>query len=201
MSIINAAIALLALGLLAPLASAAPAAAKTSSPDGTPAFTTADALQQVFLDQAEVDRATALIRSQAGLKRYLAITPEAPLNRLPAGIKHSFIKRLTFTQAGLGSYSYAGLADHLSIAEIYQTLSLFGVQKSIGAIPGLRARNETDRKIATLSFENCDQMGPEGNPTCPAKTKTDHVCADDWLGDGYKCHYSFGDVCTSSCGK
>lgn len=73
----------------------------------------------------------------------------------------------------------------------------------MGAIPRLKSKGESEQMIATLSFDNCDHTGPEGSPTCPGKpkTKTDHVCADDWLGDGYKCHYSFGDVCTSSCGK
>lgn len=165
-------------------------------------FTVSDALRQVYLDQAEVDRVTAIVRSKADLERYLAHTPTAPLNRLPSQIKHGFIEHLVFTKAGLGSYSYAGLKDYLSASEIYQTLSLFGVQKSIGEIPGLQARNETEKMIASLSFENCDQMGPEGSPTCPGKdTKPDNVCADDGLGDGYKCQYSFGDICTSACGK
>ena len=102
----------------------------------------------------------------------------------------------------MGSYSYLGLTDHLSTSDIYQTLGLLGAQKSIGGIPHLKTGNETDKMIATLSFDNCDQMGPEGSPTCPGRTtKPDNVCGDDGLGDGYKCHYSFGDVCTSSCGK
>lgn len=192
--------ALFASTLLTASAFAAPGPLSAGERGESPALTTTDALQQVFLDQAEVDRVTAIIRSRADLKRYLANTPDAPLNKLPARIRHSFIERLTFTPRGLGSYSYSGLTDYLSTTDIYQTLSLFGVQKSVGAIPGLKRQNETDGLIATLSFDNCEY---EGSPTCPdrPKTKTDHVCADDWLGDGYKCHYSFGDVCTASCGK
>lgn len=85
--------------------------------------------------------------------------------------------------------------------EIYEVLSLFGAQKSIGAIPNIKIRSGLDESVAVLSFgegDYCDSTDPGG--TCGwDKNKADYVCADDGIGEGYECQFSFGDVCLSTC--
>lgn len=91
-------------------------------------------------EQQTIDLAAAVIRSQSDLQNYLLTTTNSALHRVPASARQMFIDSLMFTPHGLGSYSYIPLQS-LSVTEIHQILSLFGVQTSLEAIPGLRARS------------------------------------------------------------
>ncbi|UOF13577.1 hypothetical protein IEQ11_17745 [Lysobacter capsici] len=184
-------IALIALALLSPQA--------ISSQHKSASLDAAEAVAELSLMQQEIDSATAPIKSRQQLQRYLSRTPEAPLHKLPDSAKRNFINSLIFTGKGLGSYSYLPLADHLSATEIYQTLSLFGVQSSTGVIPKLKAHTTVERSI--MARPTSDFCETPDSPLCQAGggTKTDYICSSDPWDDKYSCTYSFGDICTKSC--
>jgi hypothetical protein len=98
-------------------------------------------------DKRAIDLAAATIRSRAQLDQHLTTNLTSPMDRIPEAARRTFLDSLVFTDWGLGSYSYEPLAANLSPTEIYQILSLFGVQSSIGAIPELVAQNPTERAM------------------------------------------------------
>lgn len=152
------------------------------------ALTVKDALSEQMLIQEEINSDTALIKSKSDLARYNAALAASPLGKAPAFARNKFLNSLIFTENGLASYSYTSLRDFLSLTEIYQVLALFGAQQSTGIIPGIKPRTSQERLIQTIA------AGGGGGD------KTDRICSDNGLGDGYKCSYSFGDVCRSTCG-
>lgn len=77
--------------------------------------------------QRRADAIGAPIRSKEQLHAYLSITPDSPLHKLGRAKMQSFLDSLTFTKAGLGSYSYIEL-EGMSSTNIYRVLSLFGAQ-------------------------------------------------------------------------
>lgn len=151
-------------------------AAIAASLDELPAITLA--MEQ---EQQTIDLAAAIIRSQGDLQRYLQTTPDSSLHRLPASARQMFIDSLVFTPRGLGSYSYLPLQT-LSVTEIHQILSLFGVQTSLEAIPGLRARTAAEHLM----------LRPMSRPGRP-----NSQC---YMGDkGTYCRVTQGSVCPTSC--
>lgn len=91
-----------------------------------------DYAQQIQLNRRAVDMQLAPIKSVDSLNDYLANQKpgDSPLDKLSPGAKERFISSLKFNSKGLTEYRYSELETELSPTEIYQILSLFGVQSS-----------------------------------------------------------------------
>lgn len=135
--------------------------------------------------QEVINSETALIKSKSDIAKFNATLMASPFRKVPAFARTKFLSSLVFTENGLGSYSYLELRDFLSVTETYQVLALFGAQQSTGVIPGLKPKTNQEKYIQTLW----------------AGDATDRICSNEHTGNGYKCSYSFGDVCRSGCGQ
>lgn len=98
--------------------------------------------------QGVLEQALAPIKSKADLDRYLSTAADSPLDWLSSNAKWEFIGGLVFSDRGLASFRYDVLAKELTPTQIYQVLSLFGVQRTTPMIKGAKVVTETDRLIA-----------------------------------------------------
>lgn len=89
---------------------------------------------------------SAQIRSVEELDTYLATTRHSPLDQLSPETRQRFIDSLVFTPGGLGSYRHSDLAG-LSATEVFQILSLFGVQRTTALVSGAKVATDKDRMI------------------------------------------------------
>lgn len=136
--------------------------------------------------QQDADLAVAQIRSVKQFNAYLASAPSSVAFKLPPSVLKGFTRSMVFTEKGLASYSYNGLTDYLSTKEIYELLSLFGVQKTISAIPGIFAKNSIETKI----IEGNTQIGPAAN--------RDTYCLIN--GPQRLCRPEYRSICSQACG-
>lgn len=139
-------------------------------------------VQQTQLNRRAVDMRVAPIKSIDDLNSYLANDRlgNSPLDRLSPGAKARFLSSLKFNSQGLTEYNYSELVTELSPTEIYQILSLFGVQSSTSLLKGADVTSKSDRAIMAT----------------PALLK-DHK---DYRCSGRAtCHYNMSTICTSNC--
>ena len=129
-------------------------------------------------DQEDVDPASAQIQSATDLDIYLRNTPHSPLDRLSTTAKQRFLESLVFTDNGLGSYRFSDLEAELSPTELYQILSLFGVERTTPLLTGSRILSDSDRVLMLRKEE--DHKG--------------YKCA----GPGW-CSSDLNSICTSNC--
>ncbi|MGW8340507.1 hypothetical protein ACWGY7_20630 [Xanthomonas axonopodis pv. khayae] len=115
--------------------------------------------------QEDVDLATAQIRSSKQFEAYLAATPSSVAFKLPPSVLNKFRRSMVFTERGLASFSYDGLTDYLNTKELYELLSIFGVQRNISSIPGVVGKNEIERKIIEANDSGLD-INPRQNSYC-----------------------------------
>lgn len=123
---------------------------------------------QVMERQQQIDIAVAPIRSKADLDNYLYAEKNSPLNYLTGSAKQRFLGSLVFKKNGLASFQNTELVAKLSATQIYQVLSLFGLQSMTSTMAGVKIGSDLDRAImsptgyipATLPGMACD--GPTG---------------------------------------
>jgi len=151
-----------------------------------------DLIREMNTTQIEIDFATAPIKSKSDLQRYLRTTPESPLSKLPPKIRDNFVRSLVFTRHGLASYSYLGL-DAVSTTELYAIFSLFGQQRYLSSIPGLKANNETEKSILFMSAMG----GGGGENTTDEPPIQNSYCTVD--GPDSWCTYEYGSACNAKC--
>jgi hypothetical protein len=98
---------------------------------------------------AELDRATAQIRSRAQLDDYLAGNHASgnPLAALSPAARERFVASLQFGPKGVASAVTADLEDELGAAQAYRVLALFGLQTALVGMPGLRVESDEDRAV------------------------------------------------------
>lgn len=118
------------------------------------------------------------ILSAQDLDIYLRTTPNSPLDRLSSEAKQLFIDSLVFTENGLGSFRYVDLAA-LSPTEIYQILSLFGVERTTSLV----TKAPVSSGIA--------------KPVIQQSAPADHV--GYWCSGRATCSESASQICMSSC--
>lgn len=142
-----------------------------------------DAQLDAELLSREVDRQLAKIRSEDELEAYLANPPEdSPLHHLSKGALTRFVKSLVFNGGGLSSFNYVDLSAELTATEAYSILTLFGAQRSIGAVPTLRVVTAADAAIVAYGAR-------------PA-LKTDY--RDFRCAPPATCSQSISDICIGS---
>lgn len=148
-------------------------------------------LAQSSNQRNEIDNATATIRSESDLHKYLQAPPIArtPLGNLSPSARRQFLASLTFNDKGLTGFDYRALSNELSASEIYRVLSLFGMQHVTAQIPGVRVNTPLDAAILR-------QVSPQF-----CGTGVD--CLEDH--ENYKCESTGsckmynGYICTSNC--
>ncbi|MDY0954445.1 hypothetical protein SOM22_07645 [Stenotrophomonas rhizophila] len=106
------------------------------------AITISDAVIDRELNERELALAAAPIRSRHALERYISEgrLRDSSLQRMPQAARTRFLQSLVFNENGVSSFDYRDIASHLEPMEIYAVLSLFGAQRSAGAIPGFAER-------------------------------------------------------------
>ena len=108
----------------------------------------AKALEEMGILERDLSVMLAPIRTEAALRKYLASpqsnSPFAPLSQ---GARTRFVQSLRFSEKGLSGYEYGDLQQELTATQIYRILSLFGVETSTSAIPGLKVQSKSDELI------------------------------------------------------
>ena len=135
-------------------------------------------------ERARLDVLGASVRSASDLRIYLATTPRdlSPLEKLSPGAKRRFLASLFFNENGLVSYDYSDLAKELSASDIYRVLSLFGAQRTVPLIRGLRIETATDELPALQPYR---------------RVIDDHE-AYRCIG-GHSCIHNPGMICMTGC--
>lgn len=133
-------------------------------------------------EQQAIDVASAVIRSRHELNQFLTANHASPLHAMSSSAREQFFDSLVFTDRGLGSYSYEPLVSSLSVTEIHRILSLFGVQSSMEAIPGLHASNGAERLMLRAMERHA-----RPNSQCYMGEKKTY------------CRATRGSICPSSC--
>ena len=139
------------------------------------------------LAERELALHVAKAKSNEDLKNYLATTraDASEFKVLSSGAQKRFLQSLRFSEKGLSSFDYRDLQAELSPTQIYQLLSLFGVQRSTASIPGLRVTSPADEMIVAL--------GGGGWPPGDSDLPVDYP--DKWCESRATCRFSTGAIC------
>lgn len=115
--------------------------------------------QQEVTDRIRLDHAVATIKSRADLDEYLMTVPArlSALAVLSSGARQRFAEGLVFNKHGLVSYDHSDIVTELSASEIYRLMSLFGAQRTVPLISGLRIESELDRLAAAKAVCRADE--------------------------------------------
>jgi hypothetical protein len=136
------------------------------------------------LDGAKRDFIGAQIKSSSDLRTYILVTPkdQSPFEKLSAGAKERFLAGLVFNENGLVGYDYSDLVSELGAADIYRLMSLFGAQRTVALIRGLRIETSEDATIGRLQ---------------PQVMMDDH---ENYRCDGgHTCIFNTGMICMTGC--
>lgn len=135
--------------------------------------------------QRMIDVALAPIKSQADLVFYLKNVPlsESPLRFLSPSGRERFLASLVFGESGVGGYQYSDLQVELSAAQVYEILSLFGLQSTASLVKGLKVSDALDAVIAAP--RDHDPGGPGKRCATPQNPRA--------------CVYSAASICAFNC--
>jgi hypothetical protein len=130
--------------------------------------------------------ATATIRSQDDLQRYLVTTAisSSPLGALSSGARARFLSSLTFNQRGVTGFHYGDLQAELTASQIVAVLHLFGVERDVAIIPNVRVETASDRRtIRSFELINASEETDYKGYNCPSPgtctVKLDSICTSN----------------------
>jgi hypothetical protein len=134
----------------------------------------------------EAGDSAAIIDSRDDLNAYLHRAAPSPIDRLSPPARQRFLDSLVFGEGGLGSYSYADLEAELSVSEIYDILSVFGVERTTSMITGARVISDRDRELLSRQAADehlydftADYEGYECSGRATCSKKIDSICTDN----------------------
>jgi hypothetical protein len=129
----------------------------------------------------EESDSAAIINSSDDLNEYLETADRSPVDRLSPAARQRFLDSLVFGDDGLGSYSYADLEAELSVSEIHDILSLFGVERTTSMITGARVVSDRDRELRSRMAPGGDlySITPEDHTNCKCTGTGGYVCASE----------------------
>ncbi|QAU24123.1 hypothetical protein EO087_09075 [Dyella sp. M7H15-1] len=153
---------------------------------------------QYVMQSNEIAAKLAPVKAIDDLKACIARTPvdSSPLNYLSPAAKSRFLSSLQFNEKGVSSFSYADLEAEMTPSQIYEVLSLFGIQRTVSFMKRARVMNDTDRLIMGMPNAPLGQCNGGNMPGLPLPG-CDH--------DGYRCvghgscAQSMSMICTSNC--
>lgn len=97
----------------------------------------------------EKNTLAAPIKSRADLTAHMSSTEsgKSPIELLSKAAKEQFLASLTFNKLGLTSFNFGVLERELTPTQIFQVLSLFGVQDLTGSFKQARVVTKADQQI------------------------------------------------------
>lgn len=148
-----------------------------------------------------VSGALAQIRSKDNLDSHLAVAHiiNSPILYLSDKARTRFLESLEFSENGLASFDYRDLQRELTASQIYEVLSLFGMQKTIRSIPHLRVASDLDKAVIDAAYLplSCNTPGPVlpgAGGFCDDDHWHNYVCRSPGTCSGRN-----GSICTSNC--
>lgn len=135
-------------------------------------------------DRQSVENALAPIRSRGDLQRYI-VKPnigETPFRYLSSQSLDLFVESLTFTPRGLASFRYAELEAELTPSQIYEVLSLFGVQYLTPQFRYARVETELDQRILEMPTIMKDYKDHYCNPPATCDAYAQRICIGENCG-------------------
>lgn len=150
--------------------------ALTVSSAETPQFTSTVSAKAQSVDlvatvarQHQLDFIAAPIKSSNDLQSYLTLMPKAlsPIEKLSPGAKRRFLASLVFNENGLVGYDYSDLAAELPASDVYRVMGLFGAQRTVRLLKGLRTEGESDRFVTDVPVIGIEDEGKKGSE-CPS---------------------------------
>ncbi len=123
-----------------------------------------------------------MITSGIGVYAYLRATARSgsPLDRLSPQGRARFLSSLTFNRRGLTGFRYDDLQAELSANQVYQILSLFGVQRDTSLV-GARVQSNEDRLVTSPYYGGGQDY------------------KNYWCSDYATCDYRYSAICTHNC--
>lgn len=89
---------------------------------------------------------TAPIHSAEQLDAYLQNLPmQSPIEPLSTWGKERFVRSLRFNENGLTTFDYRPLVEELSASQARRLLALFGAERTLPGLPGIRVATDDDR--------------------------------------------------------
>ncbi|QZN79264.1 hypothetical protein K5K93_11565 [Stenotrophomonas sp. DR822] len=151
------------------------------SASASAAAQTGDGVRESLREQMLVAQKNAQISSAARLDSYLAAIPvDSPLTLLSADGLEQFLTSLSFNENGLVGYSTDAIASELSYSQARRLLSLFGAERTLRLMPGLRVDTEVDRDIRRSYVQSGelveDHMGYRCVARATCRESTEFVC-------------------------
>lgn len=164
------------------------------------ALPAAEMLQEIGITQYEVDSESAQIKSMLELRRHLNSDTQSPLRKMSSSSLADFTKSMVFTSYGLASYSFVPLQE-LSVSDAYAVLSLFGEQRAIGKVPGLRAVSRIEESMLFMSGAgSVTPMGEDDPPLTPQEPIPHQACyVDSSRTPPTWCAPHMGSMCNPRC--
>ncbi|WP_159097558.1 hypothetical protein [Stenotrophomonas sp. SAU14A_NAIMI4_5] len=88
-----------------------------------------------------------------------ALKLDSPMVALSQSARERFIAGLQFGSQGLASYDYEPITSELTAAQAYRLLSLFGAQRTLSLLPGLKIESASDREVMNSSDAEFSRKG------------------------------------------
>ncbi len=140
---------------------------------------TANAVIQADVGAGRIEQRYAPVHDAAQLDDHLrSLASTSPLAELSESARNRFIASLRFNESGLVSFYYRDIENELSPIQAYRLLALFGAQRTIGLMDGLRTQNDEDARIVEqarrLPPDDHDGYACAGRATC--STAINSIC-------------------------
>ena len=136
--------------------------------------------------------AYAPINSRAQLESHMVgLKFDSPMADFSQGARERFIAGLQFGSEGLAGYDYEPITSELTAAQAYRLLSLFGAQRTISLLPGLKIESASDR--AVMAFSDAE-FSKKSGPVSDIIDYPGYACVRRAT-----CTESVHSICMSSC--
>lgn len=154
------------------------------------ASVTAFADQPKSLEAKNIVLKYAPINSSKQLDNHLlALTSDSPLAAFSQSARARFVAGLRFGEQGLAGYDYEPITSELTASQAYRVLSLFGAQRTLPLLPGLRADSSSDQEVMDFS-----DSAFSVNPNPVIEDYPGYACSGRAT-----CSQSMNSICMSSC--
>jgi len=104
-----------------------------------------------YVHNQKIALSIAPIKSKSDLFALLQI--DSPLDMLSLSARERFVESVVFNENGIGGYYYGDLEAELTPSQIYQVLSLIGVQHSVFNFKNARVETEADLLLLSQPIE------------------------------------------------
>ncbi len=149
----------------------------TKTGTGSGATNASDLISTYQAQQEQADMANAPVKSPSDLSTYESEhVTSSPLNALSPMMKQLFVNSIRYNEKGVTTIRYDVL-ESLSPTQVYQILSLFGMQSLTPSL-NLRSASPLDKQIMSLHPNLMPLKGYycEGKGTC--RQNASEACSD-----------------------